>query len=112
MSSKRKGYELDIDIEDVIQSVDLEEGWMQKLLEVDDEELALIIGDLANQSNLTNKSIKKARTTLPSFCTEKWADFARRVDLPTDPEYLGLEFFKTPVYQLPPSFHEAVVENS
>jgi hypothetical protein len=82
--------------EHAIQSVDLGEGWMQKLLEIDKE-------DLANQNNITNSTIKKARTHLPSFSVAKWVDFAEKTDLPSDSELLALKPFVTPSYPLPPS---------
>lgn len=42
----------------------------------------------------------------------KWIKFAARSGLPEDPSYLQLKNFYTPIYQLPPSFHKAVFENS
>ena len=101
------------DVETAIQAAGInDDDWMQKLLEVDKEELILIVSQIVNEGNIDNRSIKKARIELPSFSTAKWIDFARRADLPEDPEYLGLEQFNTPVYQLPPSFHKAIFENS
>jgi hypothetical protein len=78
---------------------------MQKLLEADEDQLALIIGLLA-------KSVKGAQTPLPSFSKTGWADFAARVGLPKRSRELKLDSFQTPIYQLPPSFHKTVFEGS
>ena len=103
----------DANVETAIQAAGIEDDdWIQKLLKVDKEQLILIVSLIVNKSNIDNKSIKRARTELPSFSTEKWIDFAARAGLPEHPSYLQLEYFDTPVYQLPPSFHKAVFENS
>ena len=103
----------DADVETAIQAAGITDNdWMQKLLKVDREQLILIVSQIVNKSNIDNKSIKKARTELPSFSTAKWIDFAARAGLPENASYLKLEHFDTPVYQLPPSFHKAVFENS
>ena len=103
----------DADVETAIQAAGIEDGdWIQKLLEVNTEQLTLIVSHIINKSNIDNRSIKKARTELPSFSTEKWIDFAARAGLPENPCYLKLEYFGVPVYLLPPSFHKAVFENS
>ena len=90
----------------------IDNDWIQKLLKVNKEQLILIVSLIINKGNIDNRSIKKARTELPSFSTEKWTDFAARAGLPINPGYLRLEYFETPAYQLPPSFHKAVFENS
>jgi hypothetical protein len=103
----------DPDVETAIQSTGVkDDDWLQKLLEVDKDELILIVSLIVNKSNIDNRSIKRARIELPSFSTAKWADFAARTGLPENPSYLQLEDYETPVYQLPPSFHESVFENS
>jgi len=109
----KRPAEDDANVETAIQAAGIKDNdWVQKLLEVDKEQLTLIVSLIANKSNIDNKSIKKARTELSSFSTTKWIDFAARAGLPDDPSYLGLEPFVTPVYQLPPSFHKAVFENA
>ena len=109
----KRPAEDDANVETAIQAAGIKDNdWVQKLLEVDKEQLTLIVSLIANKSNIDNKSIKKARTELSSFSTTKWIDFAARAGLPDDPSYLGLEPFVTPVYQLPPSFHKAVFENT
>ena len=103
----------DANVETAIRAAGIkDDDWMQKLLEVDKEQLILIVSLIVNKSNIDNKSIKKARTELSSFSTAKWIDFAVRAGLPDNPSYLQLEYFDTPIYQLPPSFHKAVFENS
>jgi hypothetical protein len=100
-------------VETAVQDFDIkDDNWIQKLLEVDKDQLTLIIGHLANKGNIDNRSIKRARTQLPSFAAAKWADFAAEVGLPEIPRHLPLEYFQTPVYQLPPSFHKAAFESS
>jgi hypothetical protein len=101
------------DVKTAIQDVNIKDNsWIQKLLEADQDQLTLIIGHLANKGNINDRSIDRARAQLPSFSTAKWADFAAKVGLPEDPHYLPLEYFQTPVYQLPPSFHKAAFESS
>ena len=103
----------DPDVETAIQSAGIkDDDWIQKLLEVDKEQLILIVSLIVNKGNIDNKSIKKARTEIPSFSTANWTDFAARAGLPDNPSYLRLEYFETAAYQLPPSFHKAVFESS
>jgi hypothetical protein len=47
--------ELEVDIQDAIQSLDLEEGWMEKVLALDEDSLASLLGELANRGHITNK---------------------------------------------------------
>jgi hypothetical protein len=103
----------DANIETAIQAAGIkDDDWMQKLLEVDKEQLIQIVSQIVNKSSIDIKSIKKAQTKLPSFSVAKWIDFAARAGLPEDPSYLELEYFETPVFQLPPSFHKAVFKNA
>jgi hypothetical protein len=103
----------DANLETAIQAAGIsDDDWMKKLVEVDKEELLLIVSQIINQATLDNRSIKKARIELPSFSTAKWIDFAEKVGLPRNPDTLRLRYFSTPVYQLPPSFHKAIFENS
>jgi hypothetical protein len=100
-------------VETAIQAAGINDNdWITKLLEVDKDQLILILSLIANKGNVDNRSIKKARIELPSFSTAKWIDFAVQAGLLEDPNYLQLEHFDTPVYQLPPSFHKAIFENS
>jgi hypothetical protein len=110
---KRLADSDDANVETAIQATGIkDDDWMQKLLEVDKEQLILIVSLIVNKSNIDNRSIKKARIELLSFSTAKWIDFAKQSGLSDDPLYLRLEYFNTPIYQLPPSFHKAVFENS
>ena len=109
----RKPQVDDIDVESAVQAAGIkDDDWVQKLLDVEEEQLILIICFLMNESNIDSKTIKSARAGLPSFSTTKWSDFAAQAGLPDDPSYLKLGYFKTPVYQLPPSFHNAIFEIS
>lgn len=112
MPSKRLADELDV--ESAVEAAGIEDNdWLQKLLGVEKEQLILIISLLVNRSSIDNRTINRARTELPSFSMAKWVDFASmQARLPEDPRYLWLERFETPVYQLPPSFHRAIFENS
>lgn len=103
----------DADVETAIQATNIDDDdWMQKLLQVDEDPLILIISQILNKCNIEMKTIKKARIELPSFSLAKWADFAQQAGLPRNPDNLQLEHFSTPVYQLPPSFHKAIFESS
>lgn len=85
-------------VEDTEVSVDLEEGWVAKLLELPGDELAKLIGDIANHEKIKIAAIKNARISLPSFSGVKWQNFA---------EAFGrFERVVAPVYRLPPSVHE------
>jgi hypothetical protein len=54
-------------VEDVAASVDLDEGWIAKFLELPGDELAKLLGDIANHGKIKTTAIRKARTSLPSF---------------------------------------------
>jgi len=108
MAPKRKAE----NIADALDLVDLEDGWMKKLLDIDNDSLILIVCELCNQGRITNKRIKAGRISLPSFSTAKWDQFASSIGLPEDPEDVDLDSFFTPVYQLPPSFHTANFESA
>ena len=96
--------------EEVAASVDLEEGWLDKLLELPTDELAKLLGDIANQGKVKTAAIKKARTSPLLFSGVKWTDFAERFGLPDSLENNQLEQVVTPVYRLPPSVHEIMFE--
>lgn len=101
------------DVETAIQSAGIkDDNWIQKLLEVDRDELIQIVSLIMNEGNIDNRSVKRVRTELESFSVAKWANFAVQAGLPESPSYLRPEYYGTPVYQLPPSFHKAVFENS
>ena len=108
MSPKRKAE----DISDAIDLVDLEDGWMKKVLDIDTESLALILCELFNQGRITNKRIKTGRISLPSFSKGKWDQLASSFGLLEDPEDIDLDSFFAPIYQLPPSFHTANFESA
>ncbi|KAF8221790.1 hypothetical protein L208DRAFT_1414470, partial [Tricholoma matsutake] len=96
--------------EEVAASVNLEEGWLDKLLELPTDELAKLLGDIANHGKVKTAVIKKARTSLPSFSGVKRSDFAERFGLPDSLENNRFERVVTPVYRLPPSIHEIMFE--
>ncbi|KIL59813.1 hypothetical protein M378DRAFT_84610 [Amanita muscaria Koide BX008] len=102
----------DIDVDELINSINLDKGLRAGLLELTADELAALLADFANSANLPTAAFKKARLGLPSFSTVKWAEFAEEYGLPLNPSYLGLEPFTTPRYRLPPSLHETMFENA
>ena len=108
MAPKRKAE----NIADAVDLVNLEDGWMKKVLDIDNDTLELILCELFNQRRITNKRIKAGRISLPSFSTAKWDQFASSIGLPKEPEDGDLDSFITPVYQLPPSFHTANFESA
>ena len=59
-----------------LQSVNIADDWIEKLLKIDKDDLTLILGELANRGNIDNHDFKKARSTL-SFSDAKWDDFAQ-----------------------------------
>jgi hypothetical protein len=95
-----------------INSVQLRKGWLPKLLQVNHDNLALILGEIANEAKISSYDFKKARTTLRSFSTTNWADFATQFGLPSDPEVFmtNAKQATIPVFRLPPSFHKRIVE--
>ncbi len=84
----------DVDVEFAIAAAGIkDDNWLQKLLDLEEEQLILIISFLLNKGNIDNKSIKSDRTELPSFSTTKWRDFAAQAGLSEDPSYLRLQYF-------------------
>jgi hypothetical protein len=61
-------------INDVIDSVDLPEGWFKVLSQ--DNNLQVLLAELANQGNVTNVTFKRARVGLPSLSDAKWSELA------------------------------------
>jgi hypothetical protein len=102
----------DIDVDEIIASVNLDKGLRAGLLELTADELAALLADFANSANLPTAALKKARVDLPSFSVVKWSEFAKEFGLPDNASHLGLASFKTPRYRLSPSLHEAMFENS
>ena len=92
-------------INDVIDSVNLPDGWFEVLSQ--DYNLEILLAELANQGNVTNAAFKRARTVLPSFSDAKWSELAPQFGLRADISLMRLPTFVTPVYLLPPTFHVA-----
>lgn len=110
MPAKRKAE--DVDVNDIIESVNLENGWLDGLMSLDRDDLATVLADIANKAKVSTIAFKKARTDLPSFSVVKWSHFSAKIGLPDDPDKLPTEIFKTAVYRLPPSLHAAIFEYS
>jgi hypothetical protein len=71
----------DIDVDEIIDSINLYKGLRAALLELTPDELAALLADLANSANLPNATFKKARVDLPSFSVVKWSEFAEEYGL-------------------------------
>ncbi|KAM6497443.1 hypothetical protein JOM56_007916 [Amanita muscaria] len=94
-----------VNVENIIDSVDLPEGWFKVLSQ--DNNLQVLLAELANQGNVTNAAFKWARMGLPSFSDAKWSELAPQFGLHNNIALLQLPTFITPVYLLPPTFHVA-----
>ncbi|KAF8239902.1 hypothetical protein L208DRAFT_1235683 [Tricholoma matsutake] len=97
-------------IDDLADSINMDRGLIDGLLQFDRDELAALFAHIANEAK-TPTAFKKARIDLPSF-SAKWSDLAPQFGLSPDIEQLDLETFTTPKYYLPPSLHEAMFENA
>jgi hypothetical protein len=104
----------DIDVDEIFSSINLDKGLRSAVLDLTQDELAVLLAELANHANLPNAAFKKAGVDLPSFSTVKWSEFSAQYGLPANPSSfnLKLDSFTTPRYQLPPSLHEALFENA
>ena len=103
------------DLYNALYSVELEEGWLEKLLEVEPDKLALIIGHIANCAKIDTLTFKRARSIIASFSDTKWKQTAEHFGLPDRPSQLRdclvwTEMFETPAYYLPSYLHERVAE--
>ncbi|KIM49600.1 hypothetical protein M413DRAFT_112482 [Hebeloma cylindrosporum] len=101
----------DINVDDLLRTLDFRKGVRDAFLGLNDEELALVLADIANHAGLSNAAFKKARSELPSFSDTRWTEYAQEFGLPEQVEDLSLEGFKTPTYWLPPSLHRSMFEN-
>ena len=102
----------DIDVDEIIDSMNLKEGLRSAVLELTPDQLTALLADLANSANLSTAAFKKARVDLPSFSTVKWSQFAAELKLPRTPSLLRLVSFQTPRYRLPLSLHQVMFENA
>lgn len=96
--------------EEVEASVKLEDGWLDKFLTMTTDNLARLLGEIANHGKVKTSAIKKARTSLPSFSGAKWRPFAETFGFPATLDNDLFEQVSTPVYWLPPSIHEIMFE--
>ncbi|KAF8219194.1 hypothetical protein L208DRAFT_1373583 [Tricholoma matsutake] len=102
----------DIAVEDVIDCINLNRGIVDGLLDLTRDELAAVLGHIANKGDIPTATFKMARSALPSFLTVKWADFASQYGLPTNPEKVQFTPYSTPLYCLPPSFQKTMFQNA
>jgi hypothetical protein len=107
-----KHHHEDINVDELIDSINLDKGLREVFLELTADEIAALLAHFANLANIPTVAIKRARVGLPSFSTVKWAEFAIQYSLPTNSVYLNLQPFLTPRYRLPPSLHETMFENA
>ena len=59
--------------EEVTVTVNLEEGWLGKFLELPTDELAKLLADIANHGKVKTATIEKARTSLKGYAKKKSA---------------------------------------
>ena len=102
----------DIVIEDVIECINLDRGMVDGLLDLTRDELAAVLGHIANKGDIPTATFKMARTTLPSFSLVKWTNFASQFGLPTNPEKVNFAPYSTPRCRLPPSFQKTMFQNA
>jgi hypothetical protein len=108
----KESHEMYIDVDELVDSMNLDDGLRALLLELTADELAALLADIANSANLSTAAFKNARVDLPSFSTATWSEFAEQYDLPSDPESVRLTSLNTPMYRLPPSLQVAMFENA
>jgi len=96
----------------VAASVKLDEGWLAKLLDLPTDDLAKLLGDIANRGKVKTAAIKKARTSVPSFSAATWGPLAESFGFPDTVENNLFEQVLTPVYWLPPYIHEIMFETA
>ena len=102
----------DIDVDSLVELINLDNGLVEGLLQLDRDELAWLLAHIANEANITTTTFKKARIDLPSFSVAKWSKFAEQFGLPEDASALELEPFTTPTYRLPLSLQQAMFEHA
>ena len=97
---KRKTNKRQETFEEVAALVDLEEGWLDELLQLPTDELAKVLGEIANHGKIKTADIEMARASLSGA---KWAERFGLVDKLKDNRF---ERVVTPMYRLPPSVHQ------
>ena len=73
-----------------------------------EDELAKLLGDIANHGKIKTAAISKARISLPSFSGAKWTDLAKQFGFPNTLDNDRFEQVVIPIYSLPPSVHELI----
>ena len=108
--AKRKT--VDTNVDDIAESVNLDHGLIAGLLDLQSDELAIFLADIANTANIATTAFKNTRAQLKSFSEAKWTNLAPDFGLPLNPENLQLEVFETPRYHLPLSLHQTMFVNA
>lgn len=108
----KRSRDIDIDVDDVIASMNLDRGLLAAFKELPEDELAALLGELANRARLSTSAFKKARLDFTSFSQAKWSNFARQYGLRELTSTLTLGTFTTPRYRLPPSLHDTMLQNA
>lgn len=70
MGTKRKANQLDGPVKHA--------NWCKAIQQLPRDEIANLLGEIANQANIKTADIKRARTALPSFSGEKWSALAKK----------------------------------
>ena len=92
-----------IDVDAIIASMNLYKGLHAFSELTTADELAAVLGHIANSANLPTAAIKEARVALTSFSAAKWSEFSKEFGLPTKASKTSLGYFITPRFCLPPS---------
>ena len=108
----KRSRDIDIDVDDVIASMNLDRGLLAAFKELTEDELAALLGELANRARLPTSAFKRARVDLTSFSKAKWSYFAPHYGLTEQFLTLNINLFTTPRYRLPPSLHETMLRNA
>ena len=108
----KRSRDIDIDVDAVIASMNMDKGLLAAFKELNGDELAALLGELANLAGLRTSAFKKARVDLTSFSKAKWSDFASDYGFSEYTSILNFEIHTTPRYRLPPSLHETMLQNA
>ncbi|KAJ8463326.1 hypothetical protein ONZ51_g10326 [Trametes cubensis] len=85
---------------------------LSRLKELDKDDAARVLAQLQVLTDVSDREIKKARATLPSFSAATWQDLAGQYGLPTKYNARKLHQHRVPMCYLPPSFHTELFVSS
>ncbi|KAH9894747.1 hypothetical protein C8Q73DRAFT_789948 [Cubamyces lactineus] len=85
---------------------------LSRLKELDKDDAARVLAQLQVLTDVSDREIKKARATLPSFSAATWQDLAGQYGLPTKYNARKLHQHRVSMCYLPPSFHTELFVSS